>query len=291
MIADGWLAVQEGLTYPFARRALLGCVVAALLAGPAGVLLLVRRQALLGDTTSHATLPGIVLAIVVTQSTSHPAVWAGAAATGVAGALWGQWSGQGPRRRPESGLAIAMVSFYGLGTLLWSVLEAQLPWDALSLRAVLLGNAAGLTDADLLGMLVLTLAMLIAVVAGWRPLVLEAFDPVWTSTTASHAPALRPLSTFALALAAVVIGRSMGVLLVTGLLVLPAQAALLLTRRMPHAVLVATGFGLCAAVLGDIASLAVPKVPTGPAVILVAGLLFVGAVIVAGIRERARTTG
>lgn len=287
-MADAWLAIHEGLTYPFAQRALLASVLAAVLAGPVGVLLLVRRQAMLGDAASHATLPGIAIALALPGGVAPVRVLIGAILAAGAGTVLALWLGRGARARAETGLAVGMTAAYGAGLLLWALLSPRFPMGSTGVRALLIGNPAGLTRADVVLLATLTAVALGWIVAARRRLEAEAFDARWARSAGIVGRGSSLLPLLLLAATVVVLGRSMGVLLVTGLLVLPAQAALLHARSLRGAWVGAVVAAVPAAVAGDLASLALPGVPTGPAIVLAAGLVFLGSAAWAWMRRRRR---
>jgi manganese/iron transport system permease protein len=212
------------LHVPFMARALIVLLLLALLAGPVGVLVMLRGVAFSADTTAHAVFPGVAAGFVLA---GEPGVLPGALAAAVLTAI--VFTAVSTRVHSDTGLAVLLTTMFSLGV----VLVSQRQTYAADLTAFLFGRVLFTSTTQLAETAVLSAIVLTALVVRWRPLVLIAFDPV---TARAQGYRLRPLDLlFNVVVALVVVAgaRAVGTLLVIALLIVPAATARLLSDRLP----------------------------------------------------------
>lgn len=234
-----WLL--EPFSYGFQQRALIGGILAALMASTVGTWLVLRGMSFFGDAFVHGVVPGVAAAFVLGQSP-----FIGAALAAVVMVLAIEWV---QRRTPlgvDTSIGLLFVGMLALGVVILSRLDTY----AGSLTSILFGDALAVSWSDIAGQLVL-LGIVVAVsVALYRPLVALSLNRDKAHLLGLH-PRVAHLSLLAL-IALAIIGsyQSVGTLLVLGLLIGPPAVASLLVTTIPRLMLVAGVVGAGSVWLG-----------------------------------------
>lgn len=265
------------------RTVAMGVGLTGAVAGALGVFAVLRRQSLMGDAVSHAALPGIVLAFMLTLS-KHPLVLLGGAA--IAGWLGMVLVGQITRHsrlKSDAALGIILACFFGLGIVLLRAVQDMEVASQAGLDKFLFGSAASLLKGDIITAAAVGAACLLILGLLWKEFKLLSFDPQFMAAGGWPVRGLDTLLT-TLIVAAIAIGlQSVGVVLMSALLVAPAAAARQWSDRLPKVVGLAAAFGAASGVLGTVASSAL-GISTGPAVVVIASLLTLGSLFFAPLR-------
>ncbi|MFA7330031.1 MAG: iron chelate uptake ABC transporter family permease subunit [Candidatus Delongbacteria bacterium] len=253
-----------------ARVVLTGCALIGLTGGALGTFVVLRRQSLVGDVVSHAALPGIVLAFWLTGSRSTPALAAGAALAGLIGMLAASWILRRTLLREDGVLGLVLSSFFGLGLMGLTWIQRQPDAAQAGLDRYLFGNAATLLSQDLAWMAGAALLVAGTLALLWKEFSLLAFDADFAAQLGWPVRQLDLILTL-LTVVVIVLGlQTVGVVLMSTLLIAPAVAARQWTDRLGRMTLLAGGLGALAGVLGGAGSLAFARLPTGPAIVLAA---------------------
>lgn len=270
MLAALWQPFAE---FAFLQRALLGGVALACSAGPLGVFLMLRRMSLIGDAISHGVLPGAALAFWF-FGLSLPALTFGGLVAGLGMAGLAAWITRRTGLREDASLAaIYPISLAG------GVLLLGLAGRRIDLLHLLFGSALAVDGETLRSMLTVAGTSLALLALVYRPLLWDSFDPVFLRGVSRFgAPA------YALFLALVVLNlvtgfHAIGALMVVGLMMLPAAAARFWSRRLPVLLLTAAGIGASCVWLGLLLSFHA-NLPSGPCIVLLAGLAYLISVFV-----------
>lgn len=255
------------------RLVATGSAMLGIVNGILGSFALLRRQSLLGDGISHAALPGIALAFLLTGSKSSLPLLLGAAAAGWAGTLLILVVVKNTRVKYDSALGLVLSVFFGLGLVLLTYIQ-RLPLAAQAgLDKYLFGQAATLLREDVLTIGVLGGCVLAFLLVFWKEFKLLSFDPDFAVSLGLPVRALDVLLTTLLVFAIVIGLQTVGVVLMSAMVVAPAAAARQWTDRLGVMVLVAGIFGALAGVGGALVSSAAAHVPTGPTIVLCASAI------------------
>ncbi len=251
------------------RIVVLGTFVLGLVSGCLGCFAVLRKQSLLGDAISHAALPGIALGFLFTQS-KHPVVLLlGAIVSGWIGALLMMLITKYTNLKQDAALGIVLSTFFGFGLMLLTYIQ-QLPTASKAgLNKFLFGNASTLLQQDVITMSVLGVIVLILTILFWKEFKLISFDPDFAKAIGFP---VRRLDIFltTLIVVAIVIGlQTVGVVLMSALIIAPAAAARQWTDRLGRMVVISSGIGALSGVTGVLISSQVTKLPTGPTIVLV----------------------
>jgi zinc/manganese transport system permease protein len=268
----------EALTGPFAefsfmRRALVGCFALSLSAPPIGVFLMLRRMSLMGDAMSHAILPGAAIGYLL-AGLSLFAMSLGGFAAGLAVALAAGLVARSTVLREDASLAAFYLLSLALGVAIISI-----KGSAVDLLHVLFGTVLALDDTAILLLVSIATVSLAALAIIYRPLVLECFDPQFLRSV-SKLSSPTHLAFLVLVVLNLVAGfQALGTLMAVGIMLLPAIAARFWAEDVAGMIVVSVLIALIASVTGLLASY-YTSVPTGPAIILVCGVLYLLSMLV-----------
>lgn len=253
--------------YAFMQRALGACVALSLGAGPVGVLLVLRRMSLMGDALAHSVLPGAALGFVI-GGLSLPAMGIGGMVAGLAVALLSGAAARATGLVEESALAGFFLVALAIG-----VLIVSLGGNSVDLTNVLFGNVLAVDPLSLGLVAGIAGVTLLAVFAAWRPLIAESFDPEFLRAVGGRGGAWHMLFLVLVVLNLVAGFEAMGTLMALGLMILPAVSARLWARDVLGMMVLAVIVALASGAGGLLVSWHA-GVPSGPAIVLVAGLAY-----------------
>jgi manganese/zinc/iron transport system permease protein len=276
------MRLLEALLFDYTLRTIaLGSLVLGAVSGVLGCFAVLRRQSLLGDTVSHAALPGIVLAFMVSGSKAPLALMIGAATAGWIGTLLLLVVVRHSRIKEDGALALLLSVFFGLGLMLLTFLQRHPDSSQAGLDRFLFGQAAGLLASDVIALAAVGALLLVLVLLFWKGFKLVTFDPGFAASIGLPVRALELAITWLMVLAIVLGLQTVGVVLMSAMLIAPAVAARQWTDRLGRMVALAALFGALAGVGGALLSGAVEKLPAGPTIVLGASAIAVLSVLFA----------
>ncbi len=258
--------------YGFMLRALAGAIILAVSAGPVGVFLMLRRMSLTGDAMTHAILPGVAAGFLVSGLSILP-MTIGGFVTGLVVALLAGLVSRLTVQREDTSLAAFYLISLALGVLLVSLKGSNV-----DLLHVLFGSVLALNDDAMMMIAAVATVSLVGMALIWRPLLAECLDPAFLRSVSK---AGQPAHMIFLALVVLnLVGgfQALGTLLAVGLMMLPAAAARFWVRGLEAMCLLAVVFGTASSYLGLVLSYHL-GVASGPAIILVAGVIYVGSLL------------
>ncbi len=253
----------------------IGSALLGIISGALGTYAVLRRQSLLGDAISHAALPGIALAFLLTGSKTPLILVFGAALAGWVGTLLILSIVKLTRIKYDSALGLVLSTFFGFGLVLHTLIQRNGNANQAGLDTFLFGQAASLLERDVLTMGILGGIALLIMSLFWKELKLLVFDEGFATSIGLPVRALDILLTSLLTVAIVLGLQAVGAVLMSAMLVAPAVAARQWTDRLGYMVLLAALFGAIAGVSGTLLSSSASRLPTGPTIVLCA-TLFVG---------------
>lgn len=258
---------MEPLAFGFFSRALVAAVLMGAVCATLGTFVVLRGMAFFGDALAHTILPGVVAAYLWQLPLTLGALVMGVITAVGIGAITGR-----SKLREDTAIGVIFAGLFALGV---AMLSASGNYTV-DLAHFLFGNLLGVSTADLWVMGLLGAFVLFALVLLYKELMVISFDVVLA--TALRLPT-RLLNYFLLILIAMTIVVSLqvvGISLMLAMLVTPAATASLLTRRLTPMMLVSAMIGIFSGVVGLYISF-YWNIASGPAVVLVATAVFVGA--------------
>jgi zinc/manganese transport system permease protein len=258
--------------FEFMRRALVGNAALALGAGPIGIFLMLRRMSLVGDAMAHAILPGAAVGFLVSGLNLF-AMTAGGLIAGFTVALLAGLVARATELKEDASLAVFFLISLAIG-----VTIVSLKGTNIDLLHFLFGSVLALDDRTLELIAVNTTVTLIVLALIYRPLVIECVDPGYLRSV-SQAGAPSHLAFLALVVINLVSGfHALGTLLAVGIMMVPAAIGRFWARDITLMIVIAVASGIAAGYAGLLLSFHT-SVPSGPAIILVAGVLYAFSVL------------
>jgi zinc/manganese transport system permease protein len=254
--------------FEFMRRALVGMFALSVGAPPVGVFLMLRRMSLIGDAMAHAILPGAAIGFLF----AGLSLFAMAGGGLIAGFLIAIGAGLISRSTPlkeDASLAAFFLISLALG-----VIIVSLKGSDIDLMHFLFGSVLSIDNAALLLILGIATMSLLVLALIWRPLVLECVDPGFLRSV-SRAGGPAHVAFLGLVVLNLVGGfQSLGTLLAVGIMMLPAITSRFWSRDVTGMMAVAVVSAAVSSYAGLLLSYHA-NLPSGPAIILVAGLIYV----------------
>jgi manganese/zinc/iron transport system permease protein len=262
------------------RTVALGAALLGMVSGALGSFAVLRKQSLLGDAISHAALPGIALAFLFTGSKATLVLVLGAGIAGWTGTLIVMSIVQTTRIKEDSALGIVLSVFFGFGLMLLTYIQKQPQASQAGLDKFLFGQAATLLERDVYVIAGLSFIALAIVVLCWKEFKIVSFDPGYAATVGLGVRRVDVLLTSVIVIAIVTGLQTVGVVLMSAMVVAPGAAARQWTNKLGVMVALSALFGAFAGASGAVLSSTVERLPTGPtivvclSVIVVVSLLF-----------------
>lgn len=250
------------------RTVALGSAILGIASGALGSFAVLRKQSLLGDAISHAALPGIVLAFLLTRSREPIVLITGAMIAGWLATLAMLNITHKTRIKDDSALGIVLSVFFGFGLMLLTFTQRLPDATQAGLDKFLFGQAATLIEKDVVTMGIISAIALILLAVFWKEFKLITFDAEFAASLGFPVRLLDVILTTLLVVAIVVGLQTVGVVLMSAMVVAPAAAARQWTDKLSRMVLIGGLFGAISGVSGTLISSSGANLPTGPLIVL-----------------------
>lgn len=251
------------------RTVALGSAVLGIVSGAVGAFAVLRRQALLGDAMSHAALPGVALAFLITGSRTPLVLMIGAALAGWVAALAILGIVRASRVKADAAMALILSVFFGAGLVVLTFIQRQPAAGKAGLDRYLFGQAAALLEIDVITMAAVGAVAVLALLVLWKEFKLLSFNPDFAASLGFPVRRLDVLLTSLLVIAIVVGLKTVGVVLMSAMVVAPGAAARQWTDRLGVMVILSAAIGAASGVAGSVIS-TTAHTATGPTIVLVA---------------------
>lgn len=254
--------------FAFMKRAFVATTVLSFSVAPVGAFLVLRRLSLAGEAMAHAIVPGIVIAFVV-AGLSVMSMITGGLIAGLSVAVLTTVLARSTVIREDAGLASLYLIALALGIFILSAAGSAVP-----LKSFLFGSVLGIDNETLALIAATATVTLVSFAVLLRPLVINTIDPVFHASL-SRRPGIVGLW-FMLLVVLNLLGafKALGTLMAVGLMILPATAARYWVKTIAAYLLLTFLFALLSCWAGLFISFHLSSVPSGPAIVLVAGGLF-----------------
>jgi manganese/zinc/iron transport system permease protein len=250
------------------RTVALGAAVIGIVAGALGAFAVLRRQSLVGDAMSHAALPGIGIAYLLTERKDNIVLLTGAAVAGWLATLAVLGIVRQSRVKFDSALGLVLSVFFGFGLMVLTYIQRQPHASQAGLDKFLFGQAATLIQDEVQKMAIVGAIALGILLLFWKSFKLLSFDSDFAATIGYPVRILDVLLTTLIVVAIVIGLQAVGVVLMSAMIVAPAAAARQWTNRLGVMVVLAALFGALAGVSGATLSSTQTHLPTGPTIVV-----------------------
>ena len=255
------------------QMVLLGTALLGLASGIAGTFAVLRKESLIGDGLSHAALPGVVIAFLLTGIKDIEVLITGAALSSITAAWLITITVENSKIKFDGALATILSAFFGLGMVLLTYLQSLNNAGQAGLSKFIFGQAATILARDVYITSAAALIIIVLTALFWKELKLISFDVEYAKTL--QIPVTFTLILYrSLLIMTIIIGiQSVGAILISSLLIAPAVGARQWTNKLGTMCILAGFFGMVSAIGGTIWSTSVQKLPTGPAIIVILSII------------------
>lgn len=247
---------------------LLGSLVLGITAGTLGCFAVLRQQSLLGDAIAHATLPGVGLAFLLTQSKGALVLLIGAGIAGWLGTILVKIITEHTRIKRDAALGIILSVFFGFGLVVLTMAQKLPTATKAGLDKFLFGNAATLLKSDVTLMIFFSVVIFSILILMWKEFKIIVFDHDYAKSLGINVHACDIILTTLIVMTIVIGLQTVGVVLMSAMLVGPAAAARQWTDNLSKMVVVSSLFGAISGAAGSITSSLVTHLPTGPTIVV-----------------------
>ena len=257
------------------RTVALGCSLLGMVSGILGCFAVLRKQSLLGDAVSHASLPGVCLAFLFTNVKNTEVLLLGALITGIVCIGLIQLIQNYTKIKFDSALALILSVFFGLGLVLLSYLNKLPGANKSGLNKFIFGQASTFIKRDVNIILITGITLLIIIILFWKEFKIVSFDSDFAKTLGFPSNKIEILISI-LIVTTVIIGiQAAGVILISAMLISPAVAARQWTDKLSIMVILAAFFGGISGLLGTLISISESNLPTGPVIVIIISIIVV----------------
>jgi manganese/zinc/iron transport system permease protein len=275
------------------RVVIIGTTLLGLAAGLVGTFLLLRKRALLSDTLSHASLPGIALTFIVLTALGGEgknllALVSGAAVFCILGTAAVIAIQRYSRLKDDAALGIVLSVFFGLGIALMGIATRMGSGNAAGLSSFIYGKTASMLFSDALLIAVVALLTAVCGLLFFKEFSLLCFDAEYAASQGWPVTRLDFLMMTLVVVVTVIGLQAVGLILVVALLIIPPAAARFWTYNLKHMLWISSLFGALSGLFGAGISALMANLPAGAVIVLTASLLFVISLVCGTARGLAR---
>ncbi len=261
------------------RTITLGCMLLGSVSGMLGCFAVLRKQSLLGDAVSHASLPGVCLAFLIIRSKNTEILLLGALAIGLICIGLIQTIQNYTKIKFDSALAFILSVFFGLGLVLLSYLNKLPGANKSGLNKFIFGQASTFVERDVRLMLYTGIILLIVIILFWKEFKIVTFDSEFAKTLGFPSRKIEILISVLIVITVIIGIQAAGVILISAMIISPAVAARQWTNRLSVMVILSGIFGGIAGLTGTLISITESNLPTGPVIVLVISLIVVFSIL------------
>jgi len=254
-------------------------------AGVVGSFMLLRKQSLMGDALSHATLPGIAIAFLVMVAfggtgKNLPGLLIGATITGVLGVWTVNLLTKHTRLKDDAAMGVVLSVFFGLGIALLTIIQQMPQGSAAGLSSFIYGKTASMVQRDLY--LILAVAVIVLLLSGLllKELTLLSFDAPFAKVQGWPLGVLELLMLTLVAAVTVVGLQAVGLILILAFLITPPAAARFWTQNLKTMLVISGVIGAVSGAVGAVTSAMHADLPAGAVVVLITASLFLISMVI-----------
>ena len=258
---------------PIFLKVVVGTTLLASSSAVVGTFSYLKGQSLVGDAIAHALLPGVVLAFMLGDGRNPAYLIFGALVSGLIAHYGIEFIQNRTKLKSDTAVSLVLSTFFGFGIMLMSVVQQRGQGQQAGLERYLLGKAAAITMLDVYTFSALALVLLLGVALFYKGFQLMTFNEDFAHAIGLPVGLIRVTFTVLTVLAVTIGIQTVGVVLMAALLITPAAAARAWTKSLPQMIVLAAMFSAISAILGTLISSAITKMPTGPWIVIILGLI------------------
>lgn len=254
----------------------IGTMLLAMATGIVGTISILKGQSLIGDAVGHASLPGIILAFMISGRKSSVILMIGAIVAGIIAFMLIQLISEGSKIEADTAMAVILSAMFGLGMVLKSYIQGNSKFQGASqsgLASYIFGQAAYILKEDVYIILTVSIVSLVLFMIFYKEIKVYVFDTVYAYTIGINS---RLLSLLIMIITMILIAaglKAVGAILISSMLITPAVTGLQWSKSYEKVLFIAAATGAVSAFLGTFISSAVKGFSTGPSIILIMSII------------------
>ena len=256
--------------YNFLQSALMAAIMVGIMSGIIGSFIILRGMSLMGDALSHSVLPGVAVAYMLGIN-----IMIGATVFGVVAAVLIGFVASHSKLKNDTSIGVVFSAFFALGFILISMAQSST-----NLHHILFGNVLAVSDSDLIETFIVLAVVVIFVILFFKELQITSFDNTFAKSYGLNTSVIHYGLMIVLTLVTVSALQTVGIILVVAMLITPAATAFLWTNRLVNMLFLSSCFGAVASFIGLYLSYTM-NWASGPAIVLVAAIIFLISFVVA----------
>ena len=251
----------------------LGCILLGVVSAIIGTFAVLKKESLLGDGISHASLAGICLAFLITGKKELYILLLGALIIGLICIFLIHYTQLKSKVKFDSALAIVLSTFFGLGVVLLALIQREANTNQAGLDKFIFGQAAAFLKKDIYFLIGIIILVLFVILLFWKELKLFSFDPEFAQTKGFSINLMTGILIVLLVISIVMGIQSVGVILMSTMLIAPPVAARQWTDKFNVMMILSGIFGAFSGITGSFISMYYKGLSTGPVIAIVASLI------------------
>lgn len=254
---------------PNVRTVVFGTILLNLSASVVGCFAFLQKKSLSGDAVAHSILPGICMAFILFQTKSLWVLLPGAFITGWISLYIVELISRHSKLKQDTAIAVVLSVFFAVGIILLTHIQHSGSGAQSGLDSFLFGKAAALLEKDLITYGIISILVIGTTTFFFKEFMLISFDAVYAGSIGLPVKGLQLILTTLTVIAIVTGIQSVGVVLMSAMLITPAVAARYWTDNLKRLLFLAVVFNTFAAIVGAFISFKYPSMPTGPWIVMV----------------------
>lgn len=251
----------------------MGSALLGIVSGIVGSFAVLKKQSLLGDAVSHAALPGIAIVFIITQNKNTGILLIGALITGLLATGLVHLINKHSRIKYDSALALSLSVFFGIGLTLLTYIQKIPNANQAGLDKFIFGQASTLLKRDVIIVLVAGVIIIALVIIFWKELKILSFDSEFAQSIGFSTRRISILLSSLIVITIIIGLQTVGVILMSAMLVAPGVAARQWTNKLSKMVILAAIFGAISGLIGTVISSSIDNMPTGPSIVIVISII------------------
>lgn len=270
--------IQNDFTF---RVVSFGSLILGMISGALGCFAVLRKQSLIGDAISHCTLPGIAIAFLITNSKNIEVLLFGALLSGLLSMYLITTIASHSKLKFDASLALVLSVLFGIGIVFLTYIQKNSGSHQAGLEKFIFGQASSLLKRDVRIMIITGIVLFSMMIVFWKEFKLVTFDPVFAQTIGIPSTFFGGFLSLLMVLGIVIGLQTVGVILMSALLISPASAARQWTDKLSVMIVLSSLFGGMSGVLGTMVSSYIPGIPTGPTIVAFMSIIVLGSLLFA----------
>ena len=262
----------------------IGTMLLAMATGIVGTISILKGQSLIGDAVGHASLPGIILAFMISGRKSAVILMLGAIVAGIVAFMLIQIISEGSKIEADTAMAVILSAMFGMGMVLKSYIQGNPKYQSASqsgLASYIFGQAAYILREDVYIILAVSIISLALFILFYKEIKVYVFDMVYAYTIGINSR-LTSLLIMIITMILIAAGlKAVGAILISSMLITPAVTGLQWSNSYEKVLVIAAVTGAVSAFLGTFISSAVKGFSTGPSIILIMSVIALFSVLFA----------